>query len=208
MVAERTSASNVDQVVLHVVQVVEAKRGSGEGRAVAAPTRTVPSNPSTPAYADATSSAEVASSSATRPGGCSPYRPSTAASSWSQFWNNGSSVSYIALTRVANTRCTSRTRQAYSSADHTPGSGRLATSARASTRRQRSAFARSLLAISSGGTALTSTAHSGHDRCRTQVQSFVSGSIVGSVLIGAVWRSVPGLGHVPEVPEAAGRMTS
>src|SRR5689334_21055506 len=116
------------------------------------------------------------SAAATSAGSCSPYRSATAASSWSQFGNSGSFWLSISSSRWSYRRNTSRTWQAYSSGDHLSGSGRVRASP-SSAGCQAAAFAMIMPGTASTGKPCVSKPHSGQGRCRTQVQSLVSGVI-------------------------------
>src|SRR6516162_9055161 len=149
------------------------------------------------------------SAAATSAGSCSPYRSATAVSSWSQFGNRGSSWPSISSSRWSYSRNTSRTWQAYSSGDHLPGSGRARASlAPSSAACQAAALAMIMPGTASAGKPWVSKPHSGQGRCRTQVQSLVSGVIVMPACyprIGSpLGRSVAGQPAVGDAVRAGG----
>ena len=83
---------------------VPAEGRDGETGAVRAVPRPLPRLGRDLLDARASRTQAAASSSATRAGSCSPYRPSIAAASWSQSSNRGSSVVSIRRRRVSNRR--------------------------------------------------------------------------------------------------------
>src|SRR6476659_3687339 len=86
----------------------------------------------------------------------------------------------MSRTRSSKMRCTSRTWQAYSRGDQTPGSGRTPTPGPASTVVHEAAFSRIASDSPVAATSAATNPHSGQGVVRTQVQSLVSGSTGGN----------------------------